>query len=112
MKLFGREIQGFAQWIVFLLCVLLIASGLCGVQWAIATSMHGGMGPPGAIIVIFGIIELIAMLISSIGIVALLIMWPVSIVYDRFSKPAKDTTLKLFDDKKDPTAANDSDPME
>ena len=38
MKLFGRDLHGFAKAIVILAAVFLVASGMCGLQMILANS--------------------------------------------------------------------------
>jgi hypothetical protein len=92
MKLFGREFDGYAKWLVILVAVLLVASGLCGIQLALFNSLEGSLS---GLFIITGLLELAAIVISIVGIVVVLI-----------AKPAKDRTQRLFgnsseDDDKD-----------
>ena len=80
MKLFGRELEGFAKALVILVAVFLVSSGLCGLQWFIST---GGGRYFGAIFVPVGILELIAMLGSLAGIVLVLIAWGLRALFMR-----------------------------
>lgn len=78
MKLFGRELEGFAKALVILVAVFLVASGMCGLQWAIS------MGPQsGAMLIPLGIVELIAILLSAAGIVLVLIAWGIRALFNR-----------------------------
>ena len=72
MKLFGHELVGFAKALAVLVAVFLVSSGLCGLQWFLST---GGGRYFGEISVPLGILELIAMLGSLVGIVLVLIAW-------------------------------------
>jgi hypothetical protein len=78
MKLFGREIEGRAQILVILVAVLLLASGLCGAQFAILNYRTSGLDGLVVIFGITGIVELGLMLLSLVGIVVLLITWAIS----------------------------------
>jgi hypothetical protein len=97
MHLFGREIEGYKQWFVFLVTVLLVASGLCGLQWAIMAGAgnHGeGLIP---VFMLTGATELILMALSGVGILLVLIIWPISIFYNRHAKPAENDVQQLFE---------------
>ena len=97
MHLFGREIEGYKQWFVLLVTVLLVASGLCGLQWAIIA----GAGERGGVLVpvfmVAGAVELTLMALSAAGILLVLIIWPISILYNRHTKPPKDNVQRLFE---------------
>ena len=99
MKLFRHEIDSYPKALVAFAAVFLASSGLCGVQWAIATTIQGDMGALGAFVIFLGMVELAAMALSAIGIVLVLIAWPVSALYGRFAKPPNDRVQRLFDDK-------------
>jgi hypothetical protein len=101
MKLFGREIKGFAKVLVVLTAVLLVSSGLCG----ITVSLEGNGGwynlpnsAWGNFLGFAGFTEMAAMIISGPGIVLVAIAWLVSVGYDRIAHPPKDGVQKLFDD--------------
>jgi hypothetical protein len=72
MKIFGRELVGFAKALVVLIAVLLVAAGMCGLQLAIG---NGSSGNSDAVFEPLGILELIAMLVSAVGIVVVLLAW-------------------------------------
>jgi hypothetical protein len=109
MRLFGREIDSYPKALVALVAVFLASSGLCGVQWAIAGSLRGrGIGPLAPFIIFLGVVELAAMALSAIGILVLLMIWPISIMYNRFAKPPNDRVQRLFD-KED--AVDEDDPL-
>ena len=105
MKLFGRELSGYARLLVILAAVLLVASGLCGLQLAMGGNPMGSnsAGPLAAIFFIAGLLELIAFWISAAGIVIVSAVWLVTAIsnalYDRFGKPPKDNTQHLFDNR-------------
>jgi hypothetical protein len=79
MKLFGYELEGFAKALVILVAVFLVASGLCGLQWA---ASRGGSRLD-AVFLPLGIVELIAILLSAVGIVLVLIAWGIRALFDR-----------------------------
>jgi len=79
--------------------VFLVASGLCGLQWLVAMGGSGG-GGLGGVLIPLGVVELIAMLLSGLGIVVMLILLVVRSVYVRFAKPQEEVQ-KLFDDGED-----------
>jgi hypothetical protein len=95
MNLFGHEVSGFAKALVILVAIFLVASGLCGMQMIAA---NGGL--PGDYFFLLGILELIAMLVSAVGIVRL-----AQSLYDNHSKKQASGLQKLMDsgeqDKKD-----------
>lgn len=101
MKLFGRKLEGYPRALAVLVAVLLIASGLCGVQWLSIGSQRGS-----DILIPLGVLELIAMLLSATGIVIVLVLWAASALYARFAKPPKDSVQRLFDGA-DETKPND-----
>jgi hypothetical protein len=103
MKLFGRELEGYPRTLVVLAAVLLVASGLCGVQWHFSMGSQQGS----AILIPLGVLELIAMLLSVAGIVIVLVLWAASALYARFAKPPKDNVQRLFDS---PNKTKNNDP--
>jgi hypothetical protein len=105
MKLFGRNFEGFAGALVFCATALLIASGLCGVQYAISSGMRDDSLVSG-LFMITGVLELIVMVLSTAAIVGILFIWPItaifaSSIHERFTPPPKDRVQRLFDDKQD-----------
>jgi hypothetical protein len=88
MKLFGRELQGFAKTLVVLSAIFLVASGMCGLQMFLANHA-GAYSGTGAFIVPLGIAELAAMLLSAAAIVLVLIAWGGRALYDHFSSKPK-----------------------
>ena len=101
MKFFGRELEGYPRTLVVLAAVLLVASGLCGVQWL---SIGSQRSPD--ILISLGLLELIAILLSVAGILIVLVLWAASASYARFVKPPKDSVQRLFDSS-DETKPND-----
>jgi hypothetical protein len=77
MKLFRYELEGFAKTLVILVAVLLVSSGLCGLQWDV--SMGGSRSD--AVFLPLGIVELIAILLSAVGIVLVLIAWGIRALF-------------------------------
>lgn len=75
MRLLGREFKGFAQWLIIFVMVLLVSSGLCGVQFAVVSGIPGSLAPFDGLIVVTGYLELAAMIISAAGTVVVLIAW-------------------------------------
>ena len=95
MRLFGREIAGYAKTLVILVAVLLVAGGLCGLQLTVYEKT------PNAILALFtitGVLEILALVISVFGVVIVLLLWGGEVLYSRFSGPQKDKTQKLFGD--------------
>lgn len=72
MKLFGRELIGFAKALVILVAILLVSSGLCGLQWLVSM---GTQRDSGIVMIPLGVVELLAMLVSALGIVLVLLVW-------------------------------------
>jgi len=108
MRLFRQEIDSYPKALVAFAAVFLASSGLCGVQWEIATSIDNKMGTLGSFIIFLGVLELAAMALSAIGMIVVLIAWPISRLYDRVAKPPKDRVQRLFD-KED--AVDEDDPL-
>jgi hypothetical protein len=92
MKLFGRELVGYAKTLVVLIAIFLVSSGLCALQWNV--SMGGGSmgagGNAGAVLIPLGIVELLAMLVSAVGIVLVLLAWGARALFSK-----SPTELKL-----------------
>jgi hypothetical protein len=78
MRVFGREVRTFPQWLVFLAAVFSIATGLCGVQFVVVIPAGRSLGPVGVVIIAAGYAELAVMLASAVGIVLVLILWAIS----------------------------------
>ena len=95
MKLFGRELEGYARTLVILVAVLLVSSGLCGLQWAMQDKFANGLG---WVLIPLGVVELIAMVLSAGGIVVVLLLWIGAVFYARFGRAPKDGVQRLFED--------------
>ena len=95
MKLFGRELEGYARTLVILVAVLLVSSGLCGLQWAMQDKFANGLG---WVLIPLGVVELIAMVLSAGGIMVVFLLWIGAMLYARFGWPPKDEVQKLFED--------------
>jgi hypothetical protein len=82
MKLFGRELTGYPQVLVTLSVVLLIATGLCGLQsvFGVYPMRDGGFW------IIPGVLEFLASLISALAIIATLLAWLTSFLRSRISR--------------------------
>jgi hypothetical protein len=106
MKLFRHNFEGFAGALVFCATALLIASGLCGVQYAILSGIQGESIVTG-LFMITGVLELIVMGLSAAAIVCILIVWPItkiaSSIYERHAPPPKNDVQRLFDNDKNDT---------
>jgi len=96
MKLFGRKLVGFAKALVVLVAIFLISSGLCGLQMLIANRVNGS---DGTMIIMVGIAELAAMLLSAAGIVLLLIAWGLRALFVRSPRPPKEDVQWVLDEK-------------
>jgi hypothetical protein len=97
MKLFGSEVSVFAKAFVILVAVFIIASGMCGLQWVIVAHSQGD----GTFLIGLGVIELAAMALSAIGIVAVLLLWIASAIYKRIASPEADDPKSLFESPDD-----------
>jgi len=78
MNLFGRDYQGFAKWLVLFVMVLLIAGGLCGMQFALVSAAGEKANVFEGFFMLTGIVELGAILISLLGIVVVAVAWPIA----------------------------------
>ena len=95
MNLFDLKKNGFPKTILVLAAILLVASGLCGFQWATMDRFPNGSG---VILIPLGVAELIVMALSAGAIAVLLILWPASVLYARFTQPPEEVVQRLFDD--------------
>jgi hypothetical protein len=101
MKLFGHEVEGYAKTLVILVAVLLVSSGLCGLQLIILR--HGSaISRPDGLFISLGILELIAIFTSAGGVVVVLILWCAQALYSRCVKPSKTGADRLFENSDDP----------
>jgi len=84
MKMPWSRFEGPAKLLVMCLTILLVASGMCGLQWAV---MSGGTtgATLGAFLIPLGIIELIAIGLSALGLVVVLIFWGARTIYRALS---------------------------
>jgi hypothetical protein len=117
VKLFGRKVGGFPKTLLALVALLLVASGLCGVTYNIE-AMHGwtmyGRGLPrnavGATLGWLDVVGMCAIGISIIGILSVLVIWPVYAISKRWIGPSKDGIHNVLDKNVDGTdARNDKD---
>jgi hypothetical protein len=93
MKLFSLRENGFPKTLLILVVVLLVASGLCGIQWELADKLPGGPAP---IIIPLGVVELIVIALSAGGFIVVLVMWIGTVLLARFGKPREDEVQKPF----------------
>jgi len=95
MRFFGRDVEGYPKIVLVLVAILLVASGLCGLQM----NVSGGVQSPflSVVFIALGTIELGAMLVSAVGLVVVLLAWAATSLYGRFSSPSKGETIHLFD---------------
>lgn len=96
MKPSGRKWSGFAKTLFFLVALLLVATGLCGVTNSL-TAKYGSLFhyPPTPLrnfLSWSGLIEMWTMVFASIAIVLVSIAWLVTAVYRSISKPHIDQT--------------------
>jgi hypothetical protein len=99
MKLFGRELVGFAKVLVVLVAVLLVSAGLCGLQLAIGNRLASNSD---TFLMLLGIAELIAMLVSAVGIVLVLLVWGARGLY-RLSQAESGLELQKRSSNESPT---------
>jgi hypothetical protein len=98
MRLFGHEIESYKQWLVVFVVVLLVASGLCGVQWAIVAGASGRLDPLVPLFILLGALEGLLMAVSAVGILLVLVLWPIAILLNRGAKRPKDNVQRSFED--------------
>ncbi len=86
MKAPWSNLEGPAKWLVIAVVVLLVSSGLCGLQIA----MVAGGNQYGALFtrlfMFTGAVEVIVMALSACGIVVSLIIWIATALYSHFSE--------------------------
>ena len=85
MKLFGHDFQGAAKVLVIFVAVFLVASGVCGLEIAVASQLKGDSA---SALIPFGILDLIAMVVSGLGIVVMLLFMLVRSIVGSTSDPA------------------------
>lgn len=98
MKLLGHELEGIAKVLALLVVVLLVASGLCGLQFLITTNSPGGLGQ---VFISLGAVELIAILLSLAGIFVVLVILGGRALYQQVAHSPKEGPQKLFEDDDD-----------
>jgi len=79
VRLFGRAVSASPRVLLILAAVLLVSSGLCGVQWAVAIDSRNQMATP--VLIALGVAELAAMALSAGGIVVVLVVWGALALY-------------------------------
>ena len=89
MKILGRTVEGHARALAILVSILLVSSGLCGVQLSFANKIYNSQGVFGFFFMITGLLELIAIGLSAIGIVIVLIAWLISKVFGTSASDSK-----------------------
>jgi hypothetical protein len=108
MKLFGREVTGFAKATVMFVAVLLVAIGLCAINGEIEQqrgwSYFGGPGFPNTafadLIVALDWLGAGAIVVSAAGLAFVTVGWPVSSLYRSVTHPNRNRLQKLLDDSK------------
>jgi len=78
VKLIGRDLSGFAKTLVVLVTLLLVSAGLCGLQMQFANAVYNDRY---GLLIIAGLVELAAMILSAVGIVLMLILWGARTLY-------------------------------
>jgi hypothetical protein len=84
MHFFGRNLEGFPKWLVIFVTILLIASGLCGIQLAVLSLDRGNTSALEGVFALTGVVELLAMAVAAGGIALVLIIW---IIFGILRKP-------------------------
>ena len=87
MKLIGRDLSGFAKTLVVLVTLLLVSAGLCGLQMQFANAVYNDRY---GLLIIAGLVELAAMILSAVGIVLLMILWGARALYRLGKKQTDD----------------------
>jgi hypothetical protein len=87
LRLFGRELVGFAKTLVILVAVLLVSAGLCGLQLAV----DGKSSPEiQQLFVLTGALEILAGVVSVLGVVIVLLLWGASTIIRLLRNPTRD----------------------
>jgi len=73
--------EGPLKWLVMFVTILLVASGLCGLQLLILNDGQNGANGLASVFMITGLFELGAMAVSAVGIVVSLIAWIVRLIF-------------------------------
>jgi len=110
MKLFGRELEGFAKALVVFVAMLLVTSGLCGMTNLLEAKYGGWYSLPNAFWGNFlgfaGIIVGLLIMASAIGIAFTLVAWPIAVLYRRITNSGKNRARNPIDGRDD--ESNDS----
>jgi membrane associated rhomboid family serine protease len=85
----------FAKIVTVLAITFGISFGLCGATLVFSSQMRGS----GSILIFIGILELIVMGISALGLLLTVIVWVIASAVGNFGKNASEPQ-KLFDDSK------------
>jgi hypothetical protein len=80
MNMPWSKLEGPAKWLVVFITILLVSSGLCGLQMLIANGGQGNVGGLIPVFIVLGFFEIGAMAISAFGAVLMLIVWLISLV--------------------------------
>jgi hypothetical protein len=87
----------FAKIVTVLAVTFGISLGMCGLTWALSSKMSDG----GGFLIPFGILELIAMGLSALGLVVTVILWVVASIAAGHGGGKNEGPQKLFDDAED-----------
>jgi hypothetical protein len=87
MKTPWQNLQGPAKWLVLFATILLVASGLCGLQLLMVNSNMYAPNWIGNVFLILGFVEIIAIVISTIGGLVALLFW----IFHRIAASAQDS---------------------
>jgi uncharacterized membrane protein len=80
------NLEGPAKWLVIAVVALLVSSGLCGVQFAMATQANQNSAMFVGLFMVTGIAEVIVMALSACGVVVSVIIWIATALYSHFSE--------------------------
>ena len=75
MNMPWSKLQGPARWLVIFIAILLVASGLCGLQLLVANHGQGNAGALIPVFIILGCVELGAIVVSAAGAIVALVVW-------------------------------------
>lgn len=100
MKMPWDDLDGPAKVLAISAAVLLVAGGLCGVQFLIISGVRGNAQALVSVFTLTGILELIAIVMAGLTAAGALLAWTSTAIHNRFtgSRGKRDETQKLFDD--------------
>jgi hypothetical protein len=84
MNFFGRNLQGPAKVIVIFAAIFLVSAGMCGIQ-VVLVSHSSRSDNLASVLMVPGILELLAMAVSLVGIGIVLVAWAIGAVTRQFA---------------------------